>query len=154
VVLMQYQRLRKGLKNSSATFQRIVNSVLGDMKGQTVSVFVDDVFVGTECAAERLVVLREDLERIRDSGMKLRLPKFHFGKRSIEILGHQVIHMGILPSEGHLSAVKNLMERKNAEEFMRFLGLANYFKELLEDFSHRTKPLYYILRGMNVNKKK
>jgi RNase H-like domain found in reverse transcriptase/Integrase zinc binding domain len=47
-----------------------------------------------------------------------------------------------------------LQEQSNARELMRFLGFANYFKEFLEDFSHRTKRLYDILRGTNVNKKK
>jgi Reverse transcriptase (RNA-dependent DNA polymerase) len=62
VGLMQYKRLPQGLKNSPATFQRILNYVLGDMKRKTVSGFFDDVSVGTECAAEHLVVLMNVLE--------------------------------------------------------------------------------------------
>jgi hypothetical protein len=112
------------------------------------------VSVGTEDATEHLVALRKVLGRVRDSGMKLKLPKCQFGKRSVEVLGHQVTPLGILPSEGHLSAVKTLQEPSNARELMRFLGLAKYFKELLEDFSHRTKRLYDVLRGTNVDKKK
>jgi hypothetical protein len=50
--------------------------------------------------------------------------------------------------------VKNLQEPSNAREPMRIFGLANYFNASLEDFSHRTKHLYDVLRGTNVNKKK
>ena len=45
--LVQYKRLPQGLKNSPATFQRIVNTVLGDLKGLSVLAFMDDVSVGT-----------------------------------------------------------------------------------------------------------
>jgi Reverse transcriptase (RNA-dependent DNA polymerase) len=46
--LMQYMRLPQGLKNSPATFQRIMNTVLGDLKGNSVSNFVNDISVGTK----------------------------------------------------------------------------------------------------------
>jgi hypothetical protein len=37
---------------------------------------------------------------------------------------------------------------------MRFLGLANYFAEFVENFAVRAKPLYEVLSGVDVNKKK
>jgi Reverse transcriptase (RNA-dependent DNA polymerase) len=86
--LVQYRRLPQGLKNSPATFQRIVNQTLGDLKGDTVSGFVDDISLGTETVGEHLMVLRKVLSRIRKSGMKLKLSKCSFGKRSVEVLGH------------------------------------------------------------------
>jgi transposase InsO family protein len=152
--LMQYRRLPQGLKNSPATFQRIVNTVLGDLKGNSVSGFVDDISVGTKTVKEHLDVLRKVLLRIRECGMKLKLSKCQFGKRSVEVLGHEVSNKGIRPSAGHLEAIKRLQEPRNGKELMRFLGLANYFSEFVENFAARAKPLYDVLSGVNVNKKK
>lgn len=154
VGLMQYKRLPQGLKNSPATFQRIVNSVLGDMKGRDVSGFVDDISVGTATCREHLESLHNVLQRFRHSGLKLKLAKCHFGLRSVEILGHRVSSDGILPSAGHVEAIKNLKEPQNAKELLRFLGLANYFSDFIPDFTHRARPLYEMLGGYKMKKKR
>jgi Reverse transcriptase (RNA-dependent DNA polymerase) len=99
---MQYRRLSQGLKNSPATFQRMVNATLGDLKGDTVSGFVGDISVGTATVKEHLRVLREVLSRVHKNGMKVKFSKYHFGKRAVEVLGHEVTCLGIRPSAGHL----------------------------------------------------
>jgi hypothetical protein len=152
--LMQYRRLPQGLKNSPATFQRIVNATLGDLKGDTVSGFVDDISVGTTTVKEHLRVLREVLSRVHKNGMKVKFSKCHFGKRAVEVLGHEVTCLGIRPSAGHLEAIRRLQEPQNGKELMRFLGLANYFAEFVENFAKRAKPLYEVLSGCAVNKRK
>jgi hypothetical protein len=152
--LVQYRRLPQGLKNSPATFQRIVNQTLGDLKGDTVSGFVDDISVGTETVGEHLMVLRKVLSRIRKNGMKLKLSKCSFGKRSVEVLGHEVTSLVIRPSAGHLEAIRRLQEPQNGRGLMRFVGLANYFAEFVENFAKRAKPLYDVLSGCAVNKEK
>jgi hypothetical protein len=88
--------------------------------------------------------------------MKLKLSKCQFGKRSVEVLGHEVSNEGIRPSAGiaQLEAIKGLQEPRNGNELMSFLGLANYFSEFVENFAAKTKPLYDVLSGVNVNKKK
>jgi Reverse transcriptase (RNA-dependent DNA polymerase) len=152
--LVQYRRLPQGLKNGPATFQRIVNQTLGDLKGDTVSGFVDDISVGTETVGEHPMVLRKVLPRIRKNGMKLKLSKCSFGKRSVEVLGHEVTSLGIRPSAGHPEAIRRLQEPQNGRELMRFLGLANYLAEFVENFAKRAKPLYDVLSRCAVNKKK
>jgi hypothetical protein len=77
--LMQYRRLPQGLKNSPATFQRIVSATLRDLKGDTVSVFVADISVGTTTVKEHLKVLREVLSRVRKNDMRAKFSKCHFG---------------------------------------------------------------------------
>jgi hypothetical protein len=145
--LMQYTRFPQGLKNSPATFQRIVNTALGDMKGDSVSGFVDDVSVGTKTVKEHLAVLRKVLQRVHESGMKLNLSKCQFGKRAVEVLGHHVSGEGILPSAGHLEAVKSLQKPCNGRDLMRFIGMTNYFSDFLKDFSERARPQYEVLAG-------
>jgi hypothetical protein len=100
------------------------------------------------------MVLRKVLSRIRKSGMKLKLSKCSFGKRYVEVLGQEVTSLGIRPSAGHLEAIRILQEPQNGRGLMRFLGLANYFAEFVENFAKRAKPLYDVLSGCAVNKKK
>jgi Reverse transcriptase (RNA-dependent DNA polymerase) len=126
--LVQYRRLPQGLKNSPATFQRIVNQTLGDLKGDTVSGFVDDISVGTETVGEHPMVLRKVLSRIRTSGMKLKLSKCSFGKRSAEVLGHEVTSLGIRPSAGHLEEIRRLQEPQKRERVDEVFGSGELFR--------------------------
>jgi hypothetical protein len=42
----------------------------------------------------------------------------------------------------------------SAARLMRFLGLANYFAEFVENFAKRTKHLYEVLSGCAMHKRK
>jgi hypothetical protein len=152
--LMQYRRLPQGLKNSPATFQRIVSATLRDLKGDTVSVFVADISVGTTTVKEHLKVLREVLSRVRKNDMRAKFSKCHFGMWAVEVLGHEVTCLGIRPSASLLEAIRRLEEPQNGKELMKFLGLANYFSEFVENFAKRANPLYEVLSGCAMNKGK
>jgi Reverse transcriptase (RNA-dependent DNA polymerase) len=99
--LMQYRKLTQGLKNSTAYFERIVNATLGDLKGDTVSGFLDDLSFRTMTVKEHLRVLREVLSRVHKNGMKVKFSKCHFAKRAVEVLVHELTCLGIRPSAGH-----------------------------------------------------
>jgi len=152
--LYQYCRLPMGMKNSSAAFQRIVNLVLGDLKGRSVWAYMDDGSVGTITAEEHLKELDTVLSKMEKGGMKLKLTKCKFGVRRVEMLGHQVIPEGLLPSEGHVSAIKKLREPQNGTQLLRFIGLATYFADFIGGFAERMRPLNELLKGSGFNKKK
>ncbi len=48
--LFHYTKIPQGLKNSPGTFQRIVNEILGDLKGHWFWSYVDDDNVGSATA--------------------------------------------------------------------------------------------------------
>lgn len=152
--LLQYTRLPQGLRNSPAVFQRIVNLMLGPLKGKCVWAFIDDGCIGSETPEEHIKDLDEVLSRLKEGGMRIKLSKCRIGKRDVEILGHRVDENGVRPSEGHVEAVKGLKEPTNLKELLRFLGLMNYFSSFIPFFSDRAKPLYEILKGSGFNKKK
>jgi Reverse transcriptase (RNA-dependent DNA polymerase) len=87
------------------------------MKGRSVSSFMDDVSVGTETAEQHFFELREVFTRFRDSGFNLKLEKCRFGKRCVEILGHQVTPGGIKPSAGHVEAISSLLNQEMVKNF-------------------------------------
>ncbi len=115
---------------------------------------MDDVSAGTSTVESHLIELRKVLQRVSNSGMKLKLPKCHFGTHSVEILGHLISEEGISPPKSHLSSIANLREPSDGHSVLRFLGLANYFSDFIENFAHRAKPLYDVSNGIKVNKKK
>ena len=152
--LFQYTRLPMGLKNSPATFQRVVNEVLGDLKGQNVWCYMDDASVGSMNTEDHLKDLETVLTRFEDAGVKLKFSKCEFGTREATVLGHTITRNGIMPSEDHLKAIRNLKEPKNGSELLRFLGLVNFFGDFVENFANRAMPLYDLLKGSGIKKKK
>lgn len=152
--LLQCTRLPQGMKNSSVTLQRIINTVLGDRKGQDVLAFMDDTSVGTETEEQYLLSLSSLLDTLLHAEVRLTLSKCKFGVRSAEILGHRVDNEGIQPSEAHVESIGRLVEPASREELMRFLGLVNFFSDFIDHFAETAAPLYEVLKGTSFSKKR
>ncbi len=152
--LLQYTRLPQGLKNSPGTFQRIVNTILGDRKGKDAMAFIDDTSVGTESEEEHLQSLGEILSLFLAANVRLKFSKCQFGVRSAEVLGHLVDENGLQPSVGHVRAIRALVEPASGDELMRFLGLVNYFSDFVDHFADSARPLYNVLKGTGFSKKR
>ena len=71
----EFERMPFGLKDSSKTFTRLVNTVFHGMLNKSVSVYMDDLLVGSDSIEEHLAVLKEVLTRLRRTGLKLKLEK-------------------------------------------------------------------------------
>lgn len=52
--LFQFKRMPFGLTNAPASFQRMINALLGGLKGINLQVFIDDVCLATETWKEHL----------------------------------------------------------------------------------------------------
>lgn len=152
--LYQYTRLAQGLMNSGATFQRVVNRILGDMKGNTAEGYMDDISVGTDDPLEHIKAVKKLLERLLEANMRVKWSKCSFGKREVEVLGHKVGHNRILPSDTHVDAIKELQEPCDGNSLTRFIGLVNYFGAHIDHAAEKLVPLLDVLRGSNWNQKK
>lgn len=97
--LLQYKKLPQEPKKSPGTFQRILNSILGDRKGVDILAFLYDTSIGTITEEEHLTSLSAILDTLLLAGMELKLSKCSFMVRTAEILGHVVNHTGLRPSD-------------------------------------------------------
>lgn len=160
----QYAVMAQGLKGACAYFQSVVNKVYDGLRladGMEVSnvcaimaAYLDDLGIGSETAADHLRDLRQVFERTRAAGLRFKLAKCLFGKRSVEILGHQVANGSIRPSNDHLAVFSRFREPRNAADLLRFIGLVGFFGEHVEGAADRLAPLYEVLVGTGWNKKK
>lgn len=107
---LQYTGLPQGFKNAPGDFQRIINIILGDMKGRNVLTIMDGTSVGTPDEETHLQALAEVLDLLGTAGVRLKLSKCQFGVRLAEILRHVVYERGILPSDKCVEAIRALEE--------------------------------------------
>ena len=77
-----------GMTNSPATFQAMMNEILRDLINEgKVTVFVDDVLVGTETKKEHDEIVEEILRRLEENDLYVKPEKCVWKARKIGFLG-------------------------------------------------------------------
>lgn len=148
----EFLRMPMGLKNAPATFQRLMNSVLGDLVGTHCLVYLDDIIVFSTSLQEHMISLDKVLERLKGANLRLQKHKCNFMKAEVEFLGHIVTPDGIKPNPEKIEALKNFPIPRNEKQIKQFLGLAGFYRKFIRDFAKICKPLTTCLKkGRKVN---
>ncbi|KAG2920863.1 hypothetical protein PC119_g17587 [Phytophthora cactorum] len=87
-----------GLCNAVPAFERLMETVLVDMKWRICLVYLDDCVIFSKDFPTHLVRVRQVLTRFREAGFKLKMKKCHWGQSQVAFLGHIVTPTGILPN--------------------------------------------------------
>lgn len=86
--LYKFQVMLFRLCSAPTTFQRLMDTVLADLKWHTCLVYLDDVIVFTPSFEEHLRRLEAVLQTIKSSGLTLKADKCHFAYQELKFLGH------------------------------------------------------------------
>ncbi len=87
-------RMPFGLKGAPLTLQRIMSNIFGDMLGNSVYIYLDDIIIASKDATFHMETLKSKLKRLQNVGLKLKLIKCEFLKPRIKFLGHEVDKRG------------------------------------------------------------
>ena len=88
--LFYYKVMPFGIKNASATYQRLMNKMFAHQIGRNVQVHVDDMLVKSQREDDHLDNLKETFDTLRSYKMKLTLSKCAFGVTARKFLGFMV----------------------------------------------------------------
>jgi hypothetical protein len=138
--LFEHKRMAFGLCGSPATYARIMNLVMRGLTWKTVLAFLDDIVVLGTSFRNHLINLREALQRFRSYGLKLKPKKCIFFQKEIEFLGRKVSGDSLAVSESDIEAVKKWPVPSSLKEVERFMGLANYHRGFIKNFSTVAYP--------------
>ncbi|VDO91717.1 unnamed protein product [Haemonchus placei] len=125
--LFHFNVLPFGLTNAPAAFQRLMDQVLGDLKGTEVSVYLDDILIATKTEERHLEVLERTLEAFRKANLKVKPQKCRLMQCSLEFLGHVVDRDGIKTNPDKVSNIRNYPVPRNIAQLRTFLGMAGYY---------------------------
>jgi len=135
-----------GLKNSTATFVRLMNKVLGETIGKFTEPYVDDIIVFSNTFEEHLKHLEDVLVRLQNAGLTINLEKSVFAKREINFLGHLVTGSGIKMQPEKIRAIVDWPVPECKEDVHRFIGTCSWYRDFIHDFSTISEPLVRLLR--------
>ena len=86
--LYQFTVMPFSLCNAPATFERLMERVLGGMPWQSCLVYLDDVLVHTKTFSQAIVNLDQVFGCLRQAGLKLSPEKCTLFAKEVAYLGH------------------------------------------------------------------
>jgi transposase InsO family protein len=131
-----------GLRNAPATFQCAVQNVLGNLLNKGAINYSDDIIIYSKDFTEHLDLLKQIFKILKEKDLKLKRNKCHFFCKSITYLGHVISENEVRPSERKTKAIREFERPTTVKQVRSFLGLANYYRRFIKDFSKIATPLH------------
>ncbi|KAE8197072.1 hypothetical protein A4X06_0g3669 [Tilletia controversa] len=145
--LYQYRTVPFGLRNAPAVFQRLMDSLLGDLRWKVAVVYIDDVVVATNTMVEHERALDTLLARAEDVGLRFSQAKCTFAVPSLTLLGRKVSGAGVAVWSDRARAVLDLVRPKTLRQLYHALGLFGYYRSFIPGFATVASPLTALTRG-------
>ena len=146
-------RMPFGATNAPATFQRLMESCLGDLNLNWCIIYLDDVVVFASSVKEHLERLEGVFQKLKTAGLKLKPTKCELFKKSISYLGHVVSEEGVQTDPKKIAAVKKWARPTTVHTVRKFLGFVNYYRRFIKDYSKIARPLYNLVSGENAKRR-
>jgi len=149
----QFTRLPFGLTNAPQKFQKVMNKIMAGLTYRINCCYLDDCVCFGKTFEEHLSALEKTFDRLLKYKLKLKISKCKFGYTEIKLLGNIINGQGIKPTEEGLSAIRNFPSPTTIKQLRSFLGLANYFRRFIPNFSKLAHPLTELTKGKFKSKK-
>jgi len=136
-----------GLTNSPATFQTMMNKLLRDLINTgKVTVFINDVIVGTENEEEYNELVAEIIKRLEENDLYVKPEKCKWKVRKVGFLGVVIVPEEIKIEEEKIKGILDWPRPKYVKDVQKFLGLVNYYQRFIQGFVSIAKPLYDMVK--------
>lgn len=145
-MLWEWLVMPQGLKNASATFNRMVSRILRPLRDFAPSYF-DDIFVHSRGSGYcndvevHLQHLRRVFEVLRANKFYANLNKCIFYTPKIPVLGCYVGRDGVRADLEKVASVLEWPAPSSRTELRQWLGLANYLHRYTRDYAALIQPL-------------
>ena len=96
--------------------------------------------------------IKKVLETLRASGFTIRPSKTCVGCTSIDFLGHIISANHIKPDPAKTEKIRNFKVPSTKKEVRSILGLMNYYKRFVKNFSSLAQPLIELTKKTSPNK--
>jgi len=125
----------------------MMNDILRDLINTgEVAAFMDNILVGTEEEEKHDEIVEKVLRRMEENDLYVKPEKCIWKVREINFLGLVMGSEGIKMQEEKVVGVLEWSRPKTVKEVQKFLGLANYYRHFVKDFTKIAKPMHKLVR--------
>ena len=119
--------------------QHYLQITLADIPG-AINI-ADDILIFAGSITEHDEILKLVFQRLQAKGLTLNLSRWTFSKEHLEYFGFIFSKAGMKPSYSKINASKNAEQPRDIKGIRSYLGMINYLKRFIPEFSTLTYPL-------------
>ncbi|CAI5973665.1 unnamed protein product [Closterium sp. NIES-65] len=134
-----------GLRNASAIFQRVMDSVLRSL--DCAACYIDDVVIFSRIEEEHVRDVERTLEALAAAGLTCHPKKCRWGEATVHYLGYEVRGGQIGIQKAKVEVLDRLQQPKDRTGLRAVLGFLNYYRRFVPNFSKRAAALNGLLRS-------
>lgn len=135
-----------GLKNTRATYQRLVNLMFHNQVGRNMEVYVDDMLVKSQQTMNHLINLEETFDTLWKYNMKLNSSKCVFTVPSRKFLSFMVSQRGIEANPNKIRAIIEMSPPTNVKEVQRLSGHIAALNRFISRSTDKCFPFFKLLK--------
>ena len=135
-----------GLTTSPFVFQRLTNRILTNYQYIFAVSYIDNILCYSQDWESHMTHLRLILQRVLDSGLRLRAEKCKFAQTKLSYLGMILTKDSIEPDPEKLEIIKNASPPKSAKMLKSFLGLTGFYRMYIRGYSNLIAPFRNLLK--------
>ncbi|MBW0484606.1 hypothetical protein O181_024321 [Austropuccinia psidii MF-1] len=141
--IYEYTRMPFGIKNESAHFQRMMDTIFEEeiLQGWML-VYIDDIIIFSETWEDHVQYIDRFLSKCTPINLKISLKQCKFGQQGLLALGHKVSGLSLAIDQNKVAAVLQKPLPKNIKEMQSFLGFSSYYRNHIQTFPHIASSLY------------
>lgn len=127
-------------------FIRCMERCLREKVKENLSVYVDDIVLGSQTFGQHIIHLKELFTDIRKAGIKLNLDKTKLAKTELEFVGQIISSGGVKPIEDRIRKIQEIDRPKTLKQLRSFIGFVSYYRKFVWNFSKLLYPLNDLLK--------
>jgi len=142
----RFPKMPFGLCNAPATFQRLMDTVLSGLNYEICLAYLDDIIVFSNDLETHLQRLERLFVRLREANLKLKPSKCCMLQKRVTFLGYTISQAGVGTDPEKIAAVKDWPIPQNLRQCRAFIGLCQYYRRFVPNFSGIAAPLHALTK--------
>jgi len=106
-----------------------------------MAIFIDNIIVAMDMKERHDKIVEEVLKRLEKNDLFMKPEKCRWKMREVEFLGVIIGPGGVRMQKEKVDGVLSWSTPRSAKDIQKFMGLANYYRQFIQDFSRVAKPL-------------
>lgn len=132
----EYLVIPFGPTNAPAVFQNLISDVFRDIN-KHIFLYLDEILVFSKTCEEHIHHVQSVLQHFLENLLYVKAEKCEFHVSSVSFLGYIVATDSIQMDSIKVSAVAPWPTPVSRNQLQRFLGFANFYRQLMHSYSSR-----------------